>query len=78
MVKENNMKKNAQKTQQISRGLRGGNGMKKNHQHYVKDRNRHFLPSRLLYAQQIGSNNERPNVRQESDRILDLMQNRLI
>lgn len=78
MVKENNSRKHVQEAQKMNRGLRGGNGMKKNHHEYVKDRNRHYLPSRLLYAQQIGSNNERPNALQESDRILDLMQNRLI
>lgn len=62
----------------IGLGAYGGNAMKRNHKHREKDRNRNYLPSRLLYAQQIGVNNERPNGRQESDRIMDLIQNRLI
>jgi len=78
MVKEINMTQNAQGKGNINREFTGGNGMKKKYNQYVKDRNRNYLPSRLLYAQQIGSNNERPNARQEADRIMDLMQNRLI
>ncbi len=78
MVKEISMAQNAQGKGNINREFTGGNGMKRNHNQHEKDRNRNYLPSRLLYAQQIGSNNERPNARQESDRIMDLMQNRLI